>query len=902
MKQNQKVQERQMPFVCGTTKISNDLIDVKKAISGFGKNFGKKIFICYVPLRRIPLQLISVHYDVQINNGIAVYNMVQQYENNTNEVADIEFLFQVPANSVIIELEARLGNTRVLALIKEKEIAKVEYQQGIDDGKTMLYSDYNDQYPDIVKAKLGNLGPQEKIQITYKYIEQLQVQVNEFWRLQIDPVVHSRYSQSQQNYLSNFFDVHHFNYNYVQDIKVVINMDLEFVKSPSHQIEVEKLDNGTQIKLFKNNPRNFIPSNAFILIFQNKDIHQPQILVTHTNDDRLQHQRYCATVQFIPKFNPLQLNDAYQAYQESNDQETNIYDFNAKGEYIFVLDRSGSMAGKRIEKAIEALRLFLQSLPLDSYFNIVSFGSTARRLNQQSQKYDDQSIEKTFQQLATFNASMGGTEIKKCLEQEVLKIPRIKGYPRNIFLLTDGEVDPEPVLQLITQSVKPDIRFYSLGIGNGCSQYMIEKIAFIGNGLSHIVTDNEDLNQKVIDLLQDSITPFYQKFNFETNLPNQQVMVSNVLDVNCIKKNTPLTLQILFKENDMVDGNEQYFLNISYQDSENNQYGLNTVINLKSSFETDYFHKLAVGKQIQQVLQNARLNKQEYLNFFAKDVQIDKQTIIDLSLTYQILSPYTAFICEVVELQDDIKQKLKQKIQHKEYIQRPQNIQSCARPQSSKMKMSFGSTTSSLNIMSSLGSLTGGREQLERKMLAKASAKVSYESQKRKKPKMLKMARDSQNVECDDEAEDFNDAEEIYQEKNQAFQPQIAQFSQFQLPQQNQLQQPILNSATNLFGQNQQQKLYQGNYMDIVSKFNLDGSIQESVLASLRIKVEDLTLNIALNLQILIAALVILEQRFNNDKNSWILIFNKGIGYLKRNNIIYNNIKDQMIALLNLNN
>lgn len=53
--------------------------------------------------------------------------MVQSYENNTNEVAEIEFLFSVPANSVIIELEARMGNTRVLALIKEKEIAKVEY-------------------------------------------------------------------------------------------------------------------------------------------------------------------------------------------------------------------------------------------------------------------------------------------------------------------------------------------------------------------------------------------------------------------------------------------------------------------------------------------------------------------------------------------------------------------------------------------------------------------------------------------------------------------------------------------------------------------------------------------------------------------------------------------------------
>ena len=77
-----------------------------------------------------------------------------------------------------------------------------------------------------------------------------------------------------------------------------------------------------------------------------------------------------------------------------------------------------------------------------------------------------------------------------------------------------------------------------------------------------------------------------------------------------------------------------------------------------------------------------------------------------------------------------------------------------------------------------------------------------------------------------------------------------------------------------------------------MSKFNLDGSIQESVLSPLRVKIEQLTLGLPLNLQILIAALVILEQRFNNDKNSWILIFNKGVGYLKRNNIIYNNIKD----------
>ena len=55
-----------------------------------------------------------------------------------------------------------------------------------------------------------------------------------------------------------------------------------------------------------------------------------------------------------------------------------------KGDYVFLLDRSGSMSGARIEKAKEALILFLKSLPEDSYFNVVSFGSKSIKMFEKS--------------------------------------------------------------------------------------------------------------------------------------------------------------------------------------------------------------------------------------------------------------------------------------------------------------------------------------------------------------------------------------------------------------------------------------------------------------------------------------------------------------------------------------
>lgn len=100
------------------------------------------------------------------------------------------------------------------------------------------------------------------------------------------------------------------------------------------------------------------------------------------------------------------------------------------------------MSGQRIKLAVEALKLFIHSIPFGSKFNIVSYGSNYVKMFQKSVEYDEESLSKALKALETFYANMGGTEILEPIK-DVLEEGNLQGaneLPRHIYLLTDGAV------------------------------------------------------------------------------------------------------------------------------------------------------------------------------------------------------------------------------------------------------------------------------------------------------------------------------------------------------------------------------------------------------------------------------------------------------------------------------
>ena len=64
--------------------------------------------------------------------------------------------------------------------------------------------------------------------------------------------------------------------------------------------------------------------------------------------------------------------------------------------FVFLIDRSGSMSGSRIDVTREALKLFIQSLPVGSQFAIIGFGSnhdfTKTKDGKQIWNYNDETM------------------------------------------------------------------------------------------------------------------------------------------------------------------------------------------------------------------------------------------------------------------------------------------------------------------------------------------------------------------------------------------------------------------------------------------------------------------------------------------------------------------------------
>ena len=150
---------------------------------------------------------------------------------------------------------------------------------------------------------------------------------------------------------------------------------------------------------------------------------------------------------------------------------------NDKLYFVFLLDRSGSMADhRRMDKAKDALILFLRSLPAHCKFSIVSFGTDSDFLEVDDNNiidYNEKNLHEAIQHIHQFSANMNGTDIATPLQMAISMSEFLEGenMKQRVFILTDGTVpNPQEVIDLCKD---PSIVVSTIGIGDEIDRNML---------------------------------------------------------------------------------------------------------------------------------------------------------------------------------------------------------------------------------------------------------------------------------------------------------------------------------------------------------------------------------------------------------------------------------------------
>ena len=186
---------------------------------------------------------------------------------------------------------------------------------------------------------------------------------------------------------------------------------------------------------------------------------------------------------------------------------------------IFVCDRSGSMSGERIDNLKEMLQLFLRQLPINSKFDIVSFGSRFDFMFNKMKEYDEDILKIATENVTRFRADYGGTEMSLPLQ----RIIDNKIENTHIILLTDGaDWNKDKVIECVKELSKKNI-IHGVGLGMSCDMNLMKTCSEIGNGYNVHAFDPRSLSSNVSLITQRIFVPSVMNCQIKWNIEGEMI-------------------------------------------------------------------------------------------------------------------------------------------------------------------------------------------------------------------------------------------------------------------------------------------------------------------------------------------------------------------------------------------
>ena len=167
---------------------------------------------------------------------------------------------------------------------------------------------------------------------------------------------------------------------------------------------------------------------------------------------------------------------------------------------IFVVDRSGSMSGKKIEQARGALKFVLRNLCKGDLFNIVAYDSQVEAFRPELQRYDDESRKAAMGFVEGLYAG-GSTNIDGALRSALGQL-QDSDRPNYVVFLTDGlpttgVTNEMKIVEAAKEANKVRARIFAFGVGYDVNARLLDRLVRENFGQSEYVRPGEDIEDCV---------------------------------------------------------------------------------------------------------------------------------------------------------------------------------------------------------------------------------------------------------------------------------------------------------------------------------------------------------------------------------------------------------------------
>ncbi|XP_053093196.1 von Willebrand factor A domain-containing protein 5A-like isoform X2 [Pangasianodon hypophthalmus] len=450
-----------------------------------------------------PVPLKHIEVDLQVQGHVAAVTSTLQYVNEEERPLEAVFVFPMPSGAALCQFSAKIADQEIVAEVQEKQEAREQYDDALSSGEQAFLLEESEESADVFKLSVGSLPPGQSAAVTFVYITELSVEADHSLCFCLPAVLNPRYTPSGTSAgivseitssstgipYSLSFTAHVSSPNPITKVESKCPLEpLMFLNTDHTKAKVSlcaghMFDRDVELYLYYQNPHQLTA-----IVEAGAPTAQPGSLMGDP----------VVMVSFYPEF-----------------PESVMSSVSSCGEFVFVMDRSGSMdcsmhngpdAQKRIECARDTLLLLLKSLPVGCYFNIYGFGSHYESFFLKSVQYSQDTMEQAVKKVKEMRADMGGTEILRPLEH-IYKQPCIPNHPRQLFIFTDGEVGNTRDVLHCVRSNADFHRCFSFGIGEGASSTLITGLAENSSGHAQFITGTERMQAKVMQSLRYALQP-----------------------------------------------------------------------------------------------------------------------------------------------------------------------------------------------------------------------------------------------------------------------------------------------------------------------------------------------------------------------------------------------------------